>query len=255
MGRLGDQPDPYVMERIFSPDRRLALDYLPYPDPRTQYELEAPEAVALRDAETGATLAEFGGWSMVSGYEWPKAGGVELALLRGVRLRVAPDLTTFTIGDPPVSRPIETLPDWLRSLTAPPTPFLPASPTPSPPARFATISALLIALAVGGYAIYQLPALFRDDTPARPAGGIDAWIVTCPGIGLTAMHLTRDGRLEVPRSIAPNLLPPMEGAEGEARRFGDSRIMVEVEGTAATLWPRGPDRRSIRCRSLADERR
>jgi len=248
VARLTDQLDGFVMERIFSPDRRLALDYLPFPDPRTRYEVENPEAVALRNAETGAVLAEFGGANFLTFHQWPEAGGVELEVGRTRKVVIAPDLETFGTNDAAGQvRPIAALPDWLRATAPKPQP-------PSPPSRGSqagTFFAVFAVLALLGYGLTWVPALIRGEAPARPASrGIDAWLVRCPGIGLAPMSLTSEGSLRVPRAIAPKPLPPLDRT---GRRFGDGRVAVEVDGTEATWWPRGLSGDRVECYSSSRE--
>src|SRR6187431_2253176 len=91
MAPLAEQhPQPWV-KRVLSPDRRLALDFIPHPDPRTRFEAEGYWSTELRDAETGMLLGDFPGEPL---HEWPDAGGVALRLWDTV-LTVAPDLASF----------------------------------------------------------------------------------------------------------------------------------------------------------------
>ena len=258
MARLSDQPDNWV-ERVFSPDRRLALDFLPNPDPRSKWDLEQPDAVELRDAETGAVLGALRGWTMPLRYDWPEEGGVALELPFRIRLRIAGDLGSFTVGDEPSARPIGTLPDWLRqrSDTAQAEHLAAIKANETPRSRIAEMLAFLGLLAcfglVAGFLIWSLPiertiAWLRGEVPERYQ--ITGWIVRCPGPGLVMMSLQEDGRLRVPRAIAPEPLPPL-GREGRVRRFGDGRTIVAVEGQNATWWPDGPGGRAVTCSSSA----
>lgn len=247
MPRLGDRPDHYAIRRDFSPDRRIALDWLPFPDPRSQWEVETPEAVELRDAETGAVLAKFGYFTMILDQEWPAEGGARFTLPGERVLRIAPDLATFTADDAPAC-PIAELPDWLRSLIPPP------PPPPSPPTwweramPWAGLALLLAVVAFGLSRVAPVRELVDWATgtaePERGTGGITGWTVQCPDIGWVTMHLQADGRLRVPDRIAPAPLPPI-GTTG--RRFGDGRVTVEVDGLDAAWWPDGPAGAAVRC--------
>lgn len=241
MPRLTEDHDHFILRRDFSPDRRLALDWLPFPDPRSQWELEHPDSVELRDAETGAVLARFGGWAMIEDHDWPAAGGIALRLMRDVRIVIAPDLATFTTGDDPeTARPIAALQDWLRTLI-PPTAL---GPPPTPLLeRVALWGGLIAVLALVLFGISRLPPVKElidwatgTAEAERGTGGITGWIVRCPDIGPVNMSLGADGRLRVPIRVAPAPLPPIDAS---GRRFGDGRVAVAVDGLDVTWWPDG----------------
>ncbi|WP_162806589.1 hypothetical protein [Sphingosinicella terrae] len=249
MARLEDRPGPEVLRRVLSPDRRLALDYMPYPDPRTAYETEAPESILLRDAESGARLAEFGGWTFFSDHRWPEAGGIEIVLARGLSIHVSPDLATFRSGEDGLpARPIGELQEWLRAITPRPEPI----PRPSFLSRATTIAVGLVVLALAGYGLSRLPhfarlaELIEGEPPPRPGdeGEINAWIVRCPDVGRVTMSLTPERRLQVPPSMAPAPLPPVDET---GRRFGNGKVAVEVDGMDATWWPHGPAGEAVAC--------
>jgi len=249
MPRLGDTPDHYAIKREFSPDRRLAIDWLPYPDPRSDWEVRNPEAAELRDAATGDVIGHFGYWTMIEKVDWPAAGGANLVLQQDQRLTIAPDLATFTAG-PAGSRPIGELPDWLASLIPPP------PPPPPPPGlieRMAPALILIAALALIVFALSRVSGiretfadLARGGEPERGTSGITGWMVRCEDIGFAPMSLQPDGRLRVPAAIAAEPLPPI-GDSG--RRFGDGRVVVELDGLDARWWPKGETGAAIRCRT------
>lgn len=256
MPRLGDTPDHFAIAREFSTDRRLALDWMPFPDPRSQWELDNPESVLLRDAETGAVLGDFGGWTMIAAHDWPAEGGVALRLPREIEVTIAPDLATFTTSRTPTPRPIADLPDWLRSLIPPPPPPLPPPSLLSRVATWGMLAGLLALLVFGFTRLPPVRALIADlrgiSEAERGTGGINAWIVRCPDIGRAMMSLDADGHLRVPAAIAPRPLPPLDET---GRRFGDGRVVVEVDGTEINWWPQGPGGAPVSCRSSVGEGR
>ena len=237
--------------RAASPDGRLRLDLIPYPDPHSDFEGRNFERLELRDAATGALIGTVYG----AHYEWAAEGGVRLHVLETV-VTVAPDLASFTTGvDGAQAFPIGELGAWQerrndrlwRELDYPPLP---------PPLGWADWLAFGGVVAVGLLALLTVRGDVRlpFSTPAgeRPkAGRIDAWAVTCPSAGIGLLRLTDDGRLDVPRAFAPAPLPPIPGGQGGARRFGDGRVMVEVAGARMTWWPDGPGGPGVPCRSQA----
>jgi hypothetical protein len=147
MARLSDETEYGVLERVFSPDRRLAIDFRRYPDPRSDYEMNAPESAVLRDAETGAELAVFGAWAMVLHHEWPAEGGLLLTLPHDRRVAIAPDWASFRPDDGP-AQPIAALQDWVLTLAPPPWPKVPPLP-PRARAGWAAVVILAVALVAG----------------------------------------------------------------------------------------------------------
>ena len=241
----------YGTERVCSPDGRLQLDFVPFGDPHTDFEARNFELMELREAATGARIGTF----TAGDYEWTAEGGVRLHVLETV-VTVAPDLQSFTtaVDGEPVF-PIGELGAWharradrlWRDMAAPP------PPRPMSWLDWLSIGLFVAAALLGLMTIrgdLELP--FSISAGERPeAERIDAWAVTCPGAGIGLLRLTEDGRLDVPRAFAPAPLPPVEGGQGDARRFGDGRVMVEVDGTAVTWWPDGPGARAVACRSQA----
>jgi len=249
MPRLGDTPEGHVMKREFSPDRRLALDWLPYGDPRNEHEWREAEAIELRDAETGALLGHFGGWARIEAHDWPAGGGVALRLHGDAHVRIAPDLATFTTGGMTEPRPIAELPDCLRSL------FPPLPRAPGPIERMAPLLILVALIALGVFALSRVSAIretFADlastGQEEKGTGDLTGWLVRCEDIGIAPMSLQPDGRLRVPEKIAPAPLPPLDGS---GRRFGDGRVVVELDGIHARWWPRGAAGPMVPCPSTS----
>jgi hypothetical protein len=58
------------------------------------------------------------------------------------------------------------------------------------------------------------------------------------------MRRDASGRLVVPPTLASTPLPPLAGAVG---RYGDGRVLVEIEEEGATIRPEGGSGPVLRC--------
>jgi hypothetical protein len=151
MGRVQDLAGEGWDREDVSPDGRLAIDTRPYPDPRSQFEINYPEQMALRDLTTGEAALELG-YAPLETHRWTDDGGVELDFEKGLSVRVAPDLKTFTgNADGGAVHPIGALGLWLSRNRPPSPPAAMAEPTPRPKGQRAvelTIAALLLIFAL-----------------------------------------------------------------------------------------------------------
>lgn len=233
-------------ERHRSPDGRLLLETIGDFDPRDIHEISEQRRAHVRDAATGATLIDLRGINMDSRFEWPAEGGLLLVMADGTRVSVAADGGSWwTNDDTGAAQPIATA---QRQLTALLTPVIRRGwrdrwQRVEPAVSVAVVLAILLAIGWGYWQGYLEPRKIFRAGPESRAQPVNAWILHCPApLDLVSMTLGPDGRLVVPRSVAPAPLAPL----GEGR-YGDGAIEVAFDGATVRIRRDGREPQTVAC--------